>query len=163
MARPYGVLGKTLGHSYTPVIYHELAGLDYVRFEREEEDVEAFIRGDEWEGVNVTIPYKKLVATMMDELTPVARRLGNVNTVTRDAMGRLIGDNTDYYGFKVLVESLGLDLAGKRALVFGGHGGAGLTSMVVLEDLGMQPVAVCRSLDDGSASGAAAHAPECDL
>ena len=159
MARPYGVLGKTLGHSYTPVIYRELAGLDYVRFEREEEDVEAFIRGDEWEGVNVTIPYKKLVATMMDELTPVARRLGNVNTVTRDAMGRLIGDNTDYYGFKVLVESLGLDLAGKRALVFGGHGGAGSTSMVVLEDLGMQPVAVCRSLDDGSASGAAAHAP----
>lgn len=159
MAHPYGVLGKTLGHSYTPVIYRELAGLDYVRFEREEEDVEAFIRGDEWEGVNVTIPYKKLVATMMDELTPVARRLGNVNTVTRDAMGRLIGDNTDYYGFKVLVESLGLDLAGKRALVFGGHGGAGSTSMVVLEDLGMQPVAVCRSHDDGSASGAAAHAP----
>lgn len=159
MARPYGVLGKTLGHSYTPAIYRELAGLDYVRFEREEDDVEAFIHGDEWEGVNVTIPYKKLVATMMDELTPVARRLGNVNTVTRDATGRLIGDNTDYYGFKVLVESLGLDLAGKRALVFGGHGGAGSTSMVVLEDLGMQPVAVCRSLDDGSAAGAAAHAP----
>lgn len=159
MARPYGVLGKTLGHSYTPVIYRELAGLDYVRFERDEADVDAFIHGDAWEGVNVTIPYKKLVATMMDELTPVARRLGNVNTVTRDAAGRLIGDNTDYYGFKVLVESLGLDLAGKRALVFGGHGGAGSTSMVVLEDLGMQPVAVCRSRSDGHAADAAAHAP----
>lgn len=54
--RPYGVLGRVLGHSYTPTIYKELAGLKYVRFEREPEDLEAFMTGDEWEGTNVTIP-----------------------------------------------------------------------------------------------------------
>lgn len=54
--RPYGVLGRVLGHSYTPTIYKELAGLEYVRFEREPEDLAAFMRGDEWEGTNVTIP-----------------------------------------------------------------------------------------------------------
>ena len=143
--RPYGVMGRVLGHSYTPAIYRDLAGLDYRRFEVEPEDVEAFIHGDAWEGVNVTIPYKKVVAELMDELTPVAARLGNVNTVTRAADGHLVGDNTDYYGFKLLVESLGIPLAGKRALVFGGHGGAGTTCMVVLADLGMEPVAVSRS------------------
>lgn len=143
--RPYGVLGRVLGHSYTPVIYRELAGLEYVRFEREPAQLEDFIRGDEWEGVNVTIPYKRDVATMMDELSPIAQRLGNVNTVTRLPDGRLRGDNTDYYGFKVLVESLKLKLEGKRAVVFGGHGGAGTTAMTVLEDLGMEPVAIGRT------------------
>lgn len=47
--RPYGVLGRVLGHSYTPTIYKELAGLEYVRFEREPEDLQAFMTGDEWE------------------------------------------------------------------------------------------------------------------
>ena len=57
MDRPYGVLGRVLGHSYTPIIYRERAGLEYVRFEREPGELESFITGAEWEGVNVTIPY----------------------------------------------------------------------------------------------------------
>lgn len=155
--RPYGVLGERLGHTYTPVIYRELAGLEYVKFERKPEDVEAFIRGGGWEGVNVTIPYKKVVYGLVDELTPAARRLGNVNTVTRLEDGRLRGDNTDYYGFKTLVESLGLDLDGKKAVVFGGHGGAGTTAMAVLSDLGMSPVAISRKGED-TYEGLARHA-----
>lgn len=143
--RPYGVLGRVLGHSYTPTIYRELAGLDYRKFEREPEDLEAFVRSDEWEGFNVTIPYKRDLVPYMDELSEVARRMGNINTVTRLADGRLRGDNTDYYGCKVLVESLGIDLAGKKAVVFGGSGGAGSTAMMVLADLGMRPVSIDRS------------------
>lgn len=143
--RPYGVLGRVLGHSYTPTIYRELAGLDYVRFEREPEEVDAFLHGGEWEGVNVTIPYKKVAARTVDELSDTARRLGNVNTVTRTADGRLRGDNTDYFGFRMLVESLGIEVAGKKAVVFGGSGGAGSTAMAVLADLGARPVSIGRS------------------
>lgn len=157
--RPYGVLGRVLGHSYTPVIYKALAGLEYRRFEREPEDVEAFIHGNEWEGVNVTIPYKKTVFALMDELSPAAKRLGNVNTVTRLSDGRLRGDNTDYDGFKALIQSLNIDVAGKRALVFGGHGGAGTTCMVVLGDLGMKPIAVTRSMETADIQGAASSFP----
>lgn len=143
--RPYGVLGRTLGHTYTPLIYRELAGMDYVKFEREPEDLEAFITGDKWEGVNVTIPYKRAVLPYLDELTDTARRLGNVNTITRLPGGGLRGDNTDYFGFRFLVESLKIDLAGKRALVLGGSGGAGTTALTVLQDLGMDPVSVGRT------------------
>lgn len=143
--RPYGVLGRVLGHSYTPVIYRELAGLDYRKFEREPDELEAFIRSDEWEGVNVTIPYKRDLVPYMDELSDVAQRMGNINTITRLPDGRLRGDNTDYYGFKVLVESLGLELAGKKAVVFGGAGGAGSTAMMVLADLGMEAVSIGRA------------------
>ena len=145
-AARYGLLGRTLGHSYSPVIYQKLAGItDYERYEREPHEVEEFVRRGTWQGMNVTIPYKRTVLPFMDELTPAACRLGNVNTMVRLPDGRLRGDNTDYYGFTVLVESLGLDLAGKRALVFGGHGSAGTTCMTVLADLGMEPVAISRS------------------
>lgn len=144
-ARPYGVLGRVLGHSYTPVIYKELAGLEYVRFEREPDDLEAFMKGDEWEGTNVTIPYKRAVLPYLDELSPLAERMGNVNTVTRLPDGRLRGDNTDYFGFKCLVDALGVDVAGRKALVFGATGGAGTTATMVLEDLGAKVVAVGRN------------------
>ena len=142
--RPYGVLGRVLGHSYTPVIYRELAGIDYVRFEREPEQLEAFICGQEWEGTNVTIPYKRAVLPHLDELSPLAERMGNVNTITRLPDGRLRGDNTDYFGFRCLVEQLGVDVDGKKVLVLGASGGAGTTASMVLEDLGADVVPVGR-------------------
>lgn len=145
MAAPYGLLGRTLGHSYTPTIYRELAGMDYVMFEREPDELEAFLRGDEWAGVNVTIPYKRAVLPYLDELSDVAARLGNVNTITRLADGRLRGDNTDYFGFQTLVSSLGIELPGATALVLGGSGGAGSTVMHVLTDAGAHPVSVGRT------------------
>lgn len=147
-SRHYGVLGRTLRHSYTPAIYRALADLDYRRFEREPGELEAFVRAGAWEGFNVTIPYKRSIMTYLDELSPIAQRLGNVNTVTRSTDGRLVGDNTDYFGFKVLVESLGVDLAGKKAVVFGGSGGAGSTAMAVLADAGAHPVAIGRTGQD---------------
>ena len=143
--RPYGVLGRVLGHSYTPTIYKELAGLEYVRFEREPEDLEAFMTGDEWEGTNVTIPYKRAVMEYLDELSPLAERMGNVNTITRLPDGRLHGDNTDYFGFQCLVEELGVEVAGKKALVLGATGGAGTTASMVLGDMGAIVVPVGRT------------------
>lgn len=143
-ARPYGVLGRSLAHSYTPAIYRMLADMEYVRFEREPDEVERFIHSDEWEGVNVTIPYKRTVVPFMDELSDTARRLGNVNTIVRLPDGRLHGDNTDYYGFKFLLDALECPVAGAQVLVFGGMGGAGSTCMTVLRDMGAQPVAISR-------------------
>ena len=143
--RPYGVLGRVLGHSYTPTIYKELAGLEYVRFEREPEDLAAFMTGNEWEGTNVTIPYKRAVMEYLDELSPLAERMGNVNTITRLPDGRLRGDNTDYFGFQCLVEELGVEIAGKKVLVLGATGGAGTTASMVLGDLGAIVVPVGRT------------------
>lgn len=163
--RPYGVLGRSLGHSYTPVIYRELAGLDYRTFEREPEEVASFLASDSWEGINVTIPYKRDVMPYLDDVSPIARRLGNVNTITRLPDGRLRGDNTDYYGFRILIQSMEIDLAGKTALVFGGDGGAGSTCCTVLSDLGMEVHPVARAgavtYDDLGRWGHAAVAVNC--
>lgn len=140
----FGLLGRKLGHSYSPLIHRELVGLDYELFEREPEDVESFLRDGAWDGINVTIPYKRAVVPYLDELTPAAQKLGNVNTIVRRADGTLLGDNTDYAGFKALVEASGVDVAGKRAVVFGGTGGAGSTCLAVLENMGAQTISVSR-------------------
>lgn len=143
--RTYGVVGRTLGHSYTPAIYRMLADIDYVRFECEPDELESFIAEGTWAGVNVTIPYKRAVIPYLDELSDVARRLGNVNTITRLTDGRLRGDNTDYFGFQYMIQTLPIDITGMTALVLGGSGGAGTTAMTVLRDMGAHPISVGRT------------------
>lgn len=145
MAARYGLIGRTLGHSYSPLIHKLLSNLDYDLVELEPEDVAPFLAGDAWDGLNVTIPYKKTVAALVDEVTPVAERLGSVNTVVRQTDGTLLGDNTDYAGFSLLLDTLGIDLMGRSAVVLGGHGGAGTTCMAVLADRGVEAQAISRS------------------
>ena len=140
----FGVLGRTLGHSYSPIIHTTLAGLDYTSFEKEPEEIVPFLASSEWDGLNVTIPYKRTVVPYLDELTERAQRLGNVNTIWRDDAGRLHGDNTDYLGFKMLVESTRVDVSGNTVLVLGATGGAGTTASIVLEDMGANVIPVSR-------------------
>lgn len=142
---PFGLLGRKLGHSYSPAIHGELAGIPYRLIELEPHELGSFLQQTGWQGLNVTVPYKHAVVPFLDELTPTAQRLGNVNTIVRRADGTLLGDNTDFAGFHALVAALGVDVAGKRALVLGGSGGAGTTCRAVLCDLGADVVSVGRS------------------
>ena len=141
-----GLLGKRLGHSLSPQIHRFFGDYEYRLYEREPEDVESFVRGSGLDLLNVTIPYKKTVAAICDELTPLAERLGNVNLVTRAADGRLRGDNTDYFGFGRLVDSVcgpaGAALPRLAAVL--GTGGAAMTAKTVLEDRGVEVVLVGR-------------------
>ena len=138
-----GLLGRKLGHSFSPMIHAHLGNYSYQLFEREPEDLEDFLRNGDWAGLNVTIPYKKDVIPYLDELSPVAAKLGAVNTIIRRD-GRLIGHNTDFFGFKEMVRSSGLNLAGKKVLVLG-TGGASKPVIAALEDLGAEVISVSRS------------------
>ena len=134
-----GLLGRKLGHSLSPQIHGFFGDYEYKLYEREPEDVAEFVRGSGLDLLNVTIPYKKEAAELCDELTPLAQRLGNVNLVTRRDDGRLCGDNTDYFGFARLLDSVceaaGLDVPAKAAVL--GSGGAATTAKTVLEDRGV--------------------------
>ena len=136
-----GLLGEKLGHSYSPEIHAMLADYEYKLCECAPDEVEHFVRNGELSGFNVTIPYKKTVAALCDELSNMARRLGSVNTVVRRADGSLYGDNTDAFGFESLVCRSGIDVRGKKAVVLG-SGGASVTVCAVLEKLGAQSVRV---------------------
>ena len=139
-----GLLGRKLGHSYSPQIHRELGSYQYTLFEKEPQELEEFLKNGDFEGLNVTIPYKKDVIPYLTELTPVAQRLGAVNTIVRRADGTLIGHNTDYFGFRYLVQRSGLDVENKKVLVLG-SGGASNTAVAVLRELGARVVIISRS------------------
>ena len=78
-----GLLGETLGHSYSPMIHHALADYDYRLFEVPKPELDAFLKTGAWDGLNVTIPYKKAVVPYCDALSEAAARLQSVNTLVR--------------------------------------------------------------------------------
>ena len=141
-----GLLGETLGHSYSPMIHHALGEYDYRLFEIPKEDLDAFLRSDCWDGLNVTIPYKKAVVSCCGELSKAAERLQSVNTLIHPD-GTLYGDNTDLFGFLYMVRRSGIDSAGKKALVLG-SGGASVTVKAALEQLGADVTVISRSGPD---------------
>ena len=142
-----GLLGRTLGHSYSPAIHAQLGDYDYVLFEKEPEELEDFLLHGDFTGINVTIPYKKAVVPYCTKLSLAAQVLGSVNTIVRLPGGVLFGDNTDYDGFSSLVQLSGVDVRDKKALVLG-SGGASVTVCTLLRNRGAQVVVISRSGED---------------
>lgn len=139
----FGLLGRKLGHSYSPMIFDLMGGYRYDLFEREPDGIEDLLRKGDFDGLNVTIPYKKEVLQYLDEIDPLALRLGAVNTIVKKD-GKLFGYNSDYYGFLSLVQRTRIEPPNKKVLVLG-SGGASVTVRAVLEDLGAQVVLISRS------------------
>ena len=129
-----GLIGEKLGHSFSPAIHTKLGTPDYSLFELKPEELETFLERGDFDGLNVTIPYKKAVIPYCAELTEQAKRIGSVNTIIRRADGTLLGHNTDYDGFLYMIRSSGVEVQGKKCLILG-TGGASLTVRTVLEDL----------------------------
>ncbi|MBQ3192095.1 MAG: shikimate kinase [Oscillospiraceae bacterium] len=139
-----GLLGRKLGHSYSPQIHALMGSYSYDLFEKEPEDVGAFVLQGDYTGINVTIPYKKDVIPYLAELSPQARKMGSVNTIVRRPDGSLFGHNTDYFGFTSMVLRSGIRVAGKKVLVLG-SGGTSNTAVKALEDLGARVIIISRS------------------
>lgn len=140
----FGLVGRKLGHSFSPFIHSTIAGelgvdIDYDLYEVEEDALGRFMQETELDGFNVTIPYKRLVMKYCVKVDELAERIGAINTVVREADG-WHGYNTDYAGFKYMVENSGVSVKGKKALVLGA-GGASRTVQAVLADLGASEVA----------------------
>ena len=139
-----GLLGRKLSHSYSPQIHGFLGNYSYELFEKEPEELEEFLKHGDFTGLNVTIPYKKAVIPYLDYLSPVAQKLGAVNTIIRRSDGVLMGHNTDYYGFHYMLKKSGLDVKHKKVLVLG-SGGTSNTATAVLEELGAKVTVISRT------------------
>ncbi len=137
----FGLLGRKLGHSYSPQIHSLLGNYEYPLYEKEPEEIEEFLTADGFDGMNVTIPYKETVMTYMSQLSETAQKIGSVNTVKRLPDGSLYGDNTDYYGFSYMLDSAGFDVKDKKVIVLG-NGGASKTAVCVCRDKGAKEVTV---------------------
>jgi len=175
MTKKYGLLGHPLGHSFSRKFHNECfaqLGIDaeYVNFDLEDVGLLPAVLANETAlcGLNVTIPYKQQVMQFLDELDPVAERIGAVNTICirRVPEGTsshlpglwLKGYNTDIIGFsqsiRPLLEQAGIlasaeaEQSKPKALILG-TGGASKAVKVALEDFGIEPVFVSRSAAPG--------------
>lgn len=125
------LLGSPVAHSISPMMHNEsfrLLGLDYVYlcFDVNEASLPAAVEGLKTcniRGFNLTMPNKNKVAELLDELSPVARLIGAVNTVVNDD-GKLTGYNTDGVGYMQSVKDAGYNIIGKTITVMGAGGAA---------------------------------------
>ncbi len=162
---PFGLLGRTLGHSWSPRIHATFGSTPYALFEREPEEVADFVAHGNWQGINVTIPYKRVAAELADETSERVARLGVSNTLVRRADGKIFADNTDVLGFAWMLErflrekaQLPTDvLRGRKALVLG-SGGACQAVRAALEDVGCHVVVISRTGDETYATLTDRHA-----
>lgn len=136
----YGLIGGKLGHSFSKEIHSLLGNEEYELRPLAQEAFDTFMRARDFYGINVTVPYKKAVIPYLDEISPEAAHIGAVNTVV-NRNGKLYGYNTDLHGFESLCRTAGIEMGGKKVVIFG-SGGTCLTTSEAARRAGAREIAV---------------------
>ena len=144
MTKHFALLGEHLAHSFSPQIHAAFGAYKYTLLECAKTELGRLLHDGSYDGFNVTIPYKKDVVPFLDDLSDRAKSTGSVNTIVRQADGKLWGDNTDVAGFTAQLAKSNIDVRGKKALVLG-SGGAGSAAMYALKLLGADAITISRS------------------
>lgn len=149
--KKFGVLGFPVKHSLSPLMYNaafEVCGFEgfYEFCEVEPDDLNCFmkrVKSREYAGLSVTVPYKEKIMEYCDELSDVAKKIGAVNLLYFEK-GKLVGDNTDWFGFLTALKEVESDLASKAVLIIGA-GGAARACLYALNQVGVKPFLVNRT------------------
>lgn len=131
----FGLLGRTLGHTYSPMIHQALGNTSYDIFEMEPDQLQDFFNRSELQGLNITIPYKINALQACHHISDIAKAIGCVNTMVREADGSWYGTNTDYDGFLATLDWSSIEVKNKHCLILG-DGASSNTVHVALERLG---------------------------
>lgn len=151
MSKLYGILGKSLGHSFSPDYFsHKFQKLHidavYRKFEISHiDEVKRVLAESNLVGLNVTIPYKQEVIPYLDILSEEVNAIGAVNTILLKS-GKSYGFNTDVVGFAQTLKSLNI---GKTKCLVLGTGGAAKSVQYVLNQRNMECLSVSRSPENG--------------
>lgn len=128
----YGIIGNPVGHSLSPIMHNTAfealkVDAEYKLFPLEDDELTPFFESLRDEnspvfGLNVTVPYKAKALQYIDNLSPLAEKIGAVNTIVISKDRKLTGYNTDAPGFLTHLEKLGFDVQGKRIAILGAGG-----------------------------------------
>ena len=144
--RKFGLLGKKLSHSLSPLLHNtffEDIGIEaeYKLYEVNEDKIDNFknyMLKNSIEGVNITVPYKKRSLDKLDYISDEAKEIGAINLLyIKD--NKFYGDNTDYYGFKYTLTKNDIDVKDKKIAIIG-KGGASVSVYKVLKDMGTNDI-----------------------
>ena len=131
----FGLLGRTLGHTYSPMIHQALGNTSYDIFEMEPDQLQDFFNRSDLQGLNITIPYKINALQACHRISDIAEAIGCVNTMVREADGSWYGTSTDYDGFLATLSWSNIVVKEKHCLILG-DGASSNTVHVALERLG---------------------------
>ncbi len=149
----YGLIGKNISYSLSPKLHNLIADysgheISYDIIDIKENEIDSYLnklKEGIYSGFNVTIPYKETIVKYLDEITFKAKNIGSVNTVYINGEGNLVGDNTDYDGFRQqLINNDILDSSLNNIYILG-TGGAAKTVFYVLKEKGYSPINVSRN------------------
>jgi shikimate dehydrogenase len=160
-----GIIGDPVAHSISPAIQQpalDALGINavYERWHTPADQLAeriASLREPDALGASVTVPHKLAVIQYVDEISPLATKVGAVNTVI-NRNGRLLGDNTDVHGFATSLKEACPDVAMRSALILGA-GGAARAVVLALDSLGVREITLANRNPDRSAKLAADLAP----
>lgn len=136
----YGLLGETLGHSFSPALHRAFGGYDYRLLPTPRDELEELFAKRQFRGLNVTMPYKQAVIPLCDEIDERAAQIGAVNTVVNRS-GRLIGYNTDIDGLLFMARRSGIELRRKKVLILG-SGGTSRTATAAARECGASEIVI---------------------
>ena len=131
----FGLLGRTLGHTYAPMIHKALGNTSYDIFEMEPDQLQDFFNRSDLQGLNITIPYKTNAMQACQSISDIAESIGCVNTMVKQKDGSWYGTNTDYDGFLATLSWSNIVVKEKHCLILG-DGASSNTVHVALERLG---------------------------
>lgn len=142
----YGLIGENLSHSFSPILHEIIFKNSHIKAEymlhqvksQDLKDKILALKKGEIQGFNVTIPYKLEIMDYLDEISSEAKIIGAVNTLEYRE-GKIIGHNTDYYGFGALLNKMNIDVKDKRALILG-TGGASKSVYHYLKNNGIKEI-----------------------
>lgn len=150
-----GLLGKNISYSFSKTYFkskfedENIEDISYENFDIESIDLFPSIikNNEDLKGLNVTIPYKQEVMPFLDKINKKAKAIGAVNTIKITKKGKLVGYNTDCYGFSKSLKPL-LKPHHKKALILG-TGGASKAIAYSLKKLGISYFYVSRKQSEG--------------
>ena len=141
--KKYMVIGNPIEHSLSPLLHnfwikkYNINAI-YEKKVLEKNDIEKIlndIRENKTEGINVTVPFKKEVIPFLDHLSDTAQKSQSVNTIFK-RQNKLVGDNTDVYGFSEAIKLTNFNLKNKKALILGA-GGVVPSIILALKNMGI--------------------------
>ena len=134
----YGLIGSNLTHSFSKYLHEEFLNTNYELKSLSKEELDDFFSKKDFKGINVTIPYKKEVIKYLDELDESVVKTNTCNCIVNDN-NRLKGYNTDYFGFKFLIEENDIKVFNRKVAILG-SGGTFNTVKCLMHDLGAKEV-----------------------
>lgn len=134
------LIGAKLGHSYSRIIHEAFNLYDYELKSVAPNELDEFLKNMEFDGLNVTIPYKRTVIPYCSFISEDAKKINSINTLVKSENG-ISGYNTDYYGFLSMAKRQGISFKNKKVVILG-DGGTSLTARTVVKDEGAKEIKI---------------------